>query len=269
MNHSDSIQNIMGALMQAQTESGVLPFDGVNSFTNSRYTTLGKVIEITQPVFRKHGLVFTSLPTGDGINIGVTYLLAHPESGEWIRETILSVVEKEPKKSLGQVAGSNVSYFRRYGISALLNLYSDEDVDGNITGKGSSGGKQQKPNATATDGVRPWDANLTKEYLVARAKYHASHANKYNDQKGTRKGAMIAMLNNLFGGDQQRHAALEWLTTKASTKEWEDSAWLAFKDWIEVREVDGEWLPGEHVKQEANNIIKAAMMDQGQQEMEI
>ena len=91
----------------------------------------------------------------------------------------------------------------------------------------------------------------------------------YLDDSGKRKGAMVGELNAQFGGDNERKAVIQWITGKTSTSEWSDATWLAFKDWLNMQQVDGLWWPEKHVPQEAKALVKQAMKSQGQQEMEL
>ncbi len=278
-------KNIYEAILAVMSEvSYVQKKRAQDSRVGYTLKTENAVIAAVRPAMMNHGIIMYPVDIKDTNH---SSFVAGKYENHWNRivathvyrfhhavsDTFVDVAVLGDGADTGDKAGNkSMTVSKKYALLEVFLLETGDDPDETPSSNVSTGGKQQKPPQpvpASPDGVRPWDANLTKQYLVERAKYHASHANKYIDQKGTRKGAMVAMLNGLFGGDQNRRAALEWLTTKASTKEWEDSAWLAFKDWIEVREIDGEWLPGEYVKQEANNIIKAAMMDQGQQEMEI
>ena len=52
-------------------------------------------------------------------------------SGEWISSSLSLPLADEKGKSGAQVAGSIITYLRRYTLSAVLGMYSDEDTDGN------------------------------------------------------------------------------------------------------------------------------------------
>jgi hypothetical protein len=52
-------------------------------------------------------------------------------SGEWISSSISMPIGDEKGKSNAQVAGSIVTYLRRYSLASILGIYSDEDGDGN------------------------------------------------------------------------------------------------------------------------------------------
>ena len=62
--------------------------------------------------------------------IGVTTILMH-NSGEWLESTCWLELGDERGKSNAQVAGSIVTYLRRYSLASILGMYADEDGDGN------------------------------------------------------------------------------------------------------------------------------------------
>lgn len=135
MNKSDSIKELATALSKAQAELKPVPMNAVNPFLKNKYADLGSVIESAKPVISKHGLSVTQLITNDQGWIGVTTMLMH-SSGEWIESTMTLPMSEERGKSQAQVAGSMVTYIRRYAYGSILGLYTDSDDDGNGNGNG-------------------------------------------------------------------------------------------------------------------------------------
>jgi hypothetical protein len=127
MNHSESIVNLAIALSSVQAEMPPVPLDGYNSFVNSRYTTHGTMIETAQPLLTKHGLAVAQIVTSEGDSIGIETVLMHT-SGEWISGTATMTIGPEKGKSMAQVAGSIITYLRRYSYDAVLGLYTEEDA---------------------------------------------------------------------------------------------------------------------------------------------
>lgn len=127
---SESITHLAAALALAQAEMPSVPMNSVNPFLKNKFADLGAVIETSRPILAKHKLSISQFPTSEGDRVGVTSILMH-ESGEWVEETITMPLADEKGKSAAQVAGSIVTYLRRYAWSAMLGLYADEDTDGN------------------------------------------------------------------------------------------------------------------------------------------
>jgi hypothetical protein len=127
---SDSIKNLAIALRKTQEEIGKVNFDSTNPFLHNNYASLGAIIEASKAVLVKNGLSISQPTTGSGNEIGVTTILLH-DSGEYIASTATIGINDEKGLKLAQVAGSIITYLRRYSLAAILNLYADEDNDAN------------------------------------------------------------------------------------------------------------------------------------------
>ena len=123
-------ENISKALVRAQAEMPTVPMNATNPFLKNRYADLGSVIETVRPVLAKHGLAFSQMPVGIGGEVGIKTILIH-ESGEFFESTITLPLANEKGKSAAQVAGSIITYLRRYSLNGILGIYADEDNDGN------------------------------------------------------------------------------------------------------------------------------------------
>lgn len=117
------------ALAAAQSEFPAVQFDSTNPFLKNKFASLGAVISATRPVLAKHGLAVEQMPVSvDGL-IGVRTTIRHT-SGETSTGFIGLPLADERGKSSAQVAGSIITYLRRYAWSSALGLYADEDTDG-------------------------------------------------------------------------------------------------------------------------------------------
>jgi hypothetical protein len=162
MNKSASITKLAEALWKAQAEMPVVKMNATNPFLKSRFADLGAVIDASRPTLAKHGLSLSQFPTSDGDKIGVTNVLMHV-SGEWIEDAVLLSVADEKGKSAAQVAGSVITYLRRYSWASMLGLYADEDTDGHA----ANGKKEEKKPAADIITAEKWDAWVK---LIGRAK---------------------------------------------------------------------------------------------------
>lgn len=129
---SDDITELCKALHKAQGEMKAVKKGTSNDFFKSKYADLASIIEEMQPLLNKHGLAVTHLPIGDGEKVGVATILLHV-SGQWIRSDVLV----KPVKTDPQAAGSAITYCRRYGMSAVLNLATEDDDGEAASGRGS------------------------------------------------------------------------------------------------------------------------------------
>lgn len=126
---SESISKISSALIKAQQEIKVAMFDASNPHFKSRYASLGSVVEACKEALNKNKIVFMQGAHSDKDlpkMVSVSTRLIH-ESGEYIEDTISVPYAQDTP----QAYGSSLTYARRYGLSALLGIVSDEDDDGN------------------------------------------------------------------------------------------------------------------------------------------
>jgi len=125
MDKSESVKEIAMALNKLQKVLSPVKKDAVNPYFKSKYATLDTIWEMLRKPLTDNGLSVTQ--TLHKIE-ETTYLettLLHT-SGEWIS----GAMPLNPTKDDPQGLGSAISYARRYSLSALLGVVSDEDDDG-------------------------------------------------------------------------------------------------------------------------------------------
>lgn len=165
MRTSESISKISAALVKAQGELNAVHKDGNNPHFRSKYATLQNIVESTRDTLRKHGLaVVQTFNETDGTYISLNTTVIH-ESGECISGTF----SMRPSKVDPQGLGSATTYARRYALSAILGIVTDDDDDGNAasqpTGDRALQGKYESRSASSD---LPWlnavgkDGNFTK-----------------------------------------------------------------------------------------------------------
>jgi hypothetical protein len=147
MTSSETTATLCAALVAAQGALKPIAKDGKNPAFRSRYATLDGIMETVRPALAAHGLALVQgvihPETGEGgrlVGITVETRLLHT-SGEWLASVVPVPVAKGDAHGLG----SALSYGRRYGISALLALSTDEDDDGNAAAKAPPAKPQAKP----------------------------------------------------------------------------------------------------------------------------
>lgn len=139
MEKSEQIINLSKALHQFNKEIGKIAKTSTNPFFKSKYADLPSILSAINEPLSNSGLVIVSIPDADGL----TTLLIHSESGEYISaNAIMKPVKNDP-----QAIGSAITYQRRYSIGSILNLNIDEDDDGN---NASIKTEQQQPQKDET-----------------------------------------------------------------------------------------------------------------------
>ena len=162
MQTSESIKNIAKAMAQFQSEVKNPANTANNPFFNSKYAPLNDVLNLVRPILTKHGLSVLQSPSGDGEHIAVTTLIIH-ESGEWIESDPLTL---RADKATAQGAGSAITYARRYALSAMLGISSEDDDDGNYASSTDMQNDKKTSHTNATE-QKATKAQLNKIFAEA------------------------------------------------------------------------------------------------------
>jgi hypothetical protein len=114
-------RSLYDALQDLQQDCGVIGFDSKGY--NYKYASLGKIMEVLKPLLKKHSLNVFQAIDGDSVRTVITYL---PTKEQIMSECPVKAKElNDPQKF-----GSGVTYAKRYSLSALFCLITDEDDDG-------------------------------------------------------------------------------------------------------------------------------------------
>jgi hypothetical protein len=123
---SESVQQLATALSKAQSETNAALKDSTNPFFNSKYADFASVWEASRIPLTKNGLSVSQIPISrDGL-YGVKTILMH-SSGEWISGELLLPSAKHDPQSIGSV----ITYAKRYSLSGIVCLATEDDDDGN------------------------------------------------------------------------------------------------------------------------------------------
>lgn len=157
MQKSNTIGELAKALIVFHLKVDTIKKDAKNPFFKSSYASLSNILEgINEPLIEA-GISFSQFPTDDN---GLTTILIHAESGEWIE----SNYTMKPVKDDPQGRGSVITYQRRYALASVLGLNIDEDDDGNTA---TFGGKNPQE---AEDNSKQWLNKGTELFNKAKAK---------------------------------------------------------------------------------------------------
>lgn len=136
-NTSAGISLVSAALVECQGHLKSASMDATNPFFKSRYATLGAVIEASRDALFNSGLSIQQIPTITGALVSVKTIIRH-KSGEWLDGGVMSLeIGENDRNSDAQLAGSILTYLKRYAWATNLGIYSDEDSDGNHAPKGA------------------------------------------------------------------------------------------------------------------------------------
>jgi|SRR5690625_617367 len=128
MKKSESIAEISKAMVNFHKEVKQPFKDADNPFFKSKYVPLESVVEAITDIAPKHGLSFIQWALNDeNGRVGVATMLMH-QSGEFIEfDPVFMTAEKQTP----QGAGALITYLKRYTLSAIFGITSDQDDDAN------------------------------------------------------------------------------------------------------------------------------------------
>ena len=92
-----------------------------NPHFKNKYADINEILEKVKPPLSKLGVVITQVPTSEGLKT-----ILHDTESETEIEGYLEFCQRTDAQKLG----SNITYYRRYSLLAMLGL-EDEDDDGN------------------------------------------------------------------------------------------------------------------------------------------
>ena len=145
MKTSEQVDMIMPAMVGASKEMTNPPANTVNPFYKSKYTTLDTLIDHLRPHLIKNNLCVIQSPEIENDMVCLITRVAH-SSGQWI-ETSASV----PQGVDAQKMGASITYARRYSLSAMFNVSSEPDDDGNSLVNKDKIDKANKSNSMKLD----------------------------------------------------------------------------------------------------------------------
>lgn len=155
MEKSPTITELAKALAAFQVKAEKIIKRADNPFFKSKYADLPAILDEINIPLKEAGLVISQWPDGEGL----TTLLIHAQSGEYIEANAIM----HPTKNDPQSIGSAITYQRRYSICSILCLNVDEDDDGNEA--------SFPPKMPAEQPNKPWLNKGTEEFTKAKNYY--------------------------------------------------------------------------------------------------
>lgn len=114
---------LLTKLFKIQNEIKSIPKNGIavnKQGKEYRYALLDDILSVVNPIFKEHNIMFYTLVKENSlVNVFVDI-----NTGEY-KESIFTLSFGSP-----QELGSQITYYRRYAISSILNLSFEDDRDG-------------------------------------------------------------------------------------------------------------------------------------------
>ncbi len=134
MNQSEAINELVTALAKAQGKMKPAVFNKVNPHFKNRYADFTAIMDACRLPLSDNGLSVMQYCETLGEKLMLVTMLAHT-SGQWIK----SQFPLTTTQNTSQAIGSAMTYGKRYCLSSMLGIVSDEDDDGeaasNVEGK--------------------------------------------------------------------------------------------------------------------------------------
>ena len=187
---TESIAKLTEALVKVQSSMETASKDANNPFFKSKYTTLAGCWDVARKPLSDNGLAViqtTTFGEGEGNSVIIETTLSHI-SGEWIRGSLkMPLTKLDP-----QAVGSAITYARRYALSAMIGIVSEEDDDGeSAMGRGNT----QPNTAQKAEPKQEVKAETPKDKLIKQA-YGA-----LMNGLGLKKEQMLSYIQGAIGRD--------------------------------------------------------------------
>lgn len=121
---SEQINELAKALSKAQGQMKSAIKDANNPFFKSKYANLTSVWEACRDPLSTNGLSVMQTVEGEKDAMILVTTLAH-ESGQWIKSKLPMLMQKQDPQAMG----SSMSYSRRYALSAICGITTDDEDD--------------------------------------------------------------------------------------------------------------------------------------------
>ena len=148
MNQTEDIKELVAALSKAQGVMMPAKFNRVNPHFKNRYADFKSCMDACREPLANNGLSILQYCELINEKLNLVTMLAHT-SGQWIK----SYFPLNPSKMDSQGIGSAMTYGKRYSLSAMLGIVSDEEEDDD--GEASQGRGRRLETLPSTPLVKP------------------------------------------------------------------------------------------------------------------
>lgn len=180
------------AMLAAQAEMSNAKINAKNPHFKNTYANFNAVREAVVPILTENGVVFSQATCYEGETLVLKTTFTHALTGE-AQSAMLPI----PATGKPQDIGSAITYFRRYTLSCLAGIASEEDDDGQSTGDVKKPAAKPKP--TPMDMSKSWAIPIVGGDLMAF---------KTRFCEGLAKMATVEQVNKAVADNKDNLAAL-------------------------------------------------------------
>jgi hypothetical protein len=130
MNQTENINELVAALSKAQGNMRPAVYNKLNPHFKNRYADLASCMDACREPLAQNGLSVMQYVEKQGETFCLVTMLAHA-SGQWMK----SYLPMQTEKKTCQALGAEMTYLKRYGISAMLGIVSDEEQEAEDDGE--------------------------------------------------------------------------------------------------------------------------------------
>ncbi len=121
---SDKITDLATAMISVQQKLTPALKDATNTFTNSNYATLKSIMDVCRETLLQNGIWLTQYPVPvENGQLGLVTKIIHAATGQFQSSLIVMPLPKNDPQGYG----SAMTYARRYGVSAILGIITEDD----------------------------------------------------------------------------------------------------------------------------------------------
>lgn len=160
---SENITELAKALLNVQRTMHPIVKDAENPFTKSWYASLNSVMDACRDALIENSIWLCQypVPVEQPNSLGLVTKLTHAESGQW--QSSLAVVPLP--KADPQGMGSAITYSRRYALTAMLGMVTEDD-DGESAKNGKKSSTRHKLPVTTPEAQKasPRDPSIKNNF---------------------------------------------------------------------------------------------------------
>lgn len=182
MRQSESIKNLLPALMDAQKEIPTMPKNAKAYGYN--YTDLDTITSVIKPILARHNISYMQSVGMDDEGRSTLTTRIFSRDGEYIEDVTALPVIQSSKNNSAQTMGMAITYVRRYALCAMLGITSDEDVDANtVMGNSVPQNVQNVQNAMNGTVSRQGNSDVSSEINKLISMVDANGAAVFSDDE--------------------------------------------------------------------------------------
>jgi hypothetical protein len=182
MRQSESIKNLLPALMDAQKEIPTMPKNAKAYGYN--YTDLDTITSVIKPILARHNISYMQSVGMDDEGRSTLTTRIFSRDGEYIEDVTALPVIQSAKNNSAQTMGMAITYVRRYALCAMLGITSDEDVDANtVMGNSVPQNVQNVQSAMNGTVIRQGNSDVSSEINKLISMVDANGAAVFSDDE--------------------------------------------------------------------------------------